>query len=188
MQMYLKVQQIHNEERHLRVVDVWDNPCSNGRDVILYVSILQDGIYTLPSHLSSQARDLITRILKADPLNRITVPEIRCHPWFHQHLPRYLAVDIPQYVQQLKCVCASSDWLLFLQAFSLSLYILEAMMVFLVYLHRCKYEFSVLYRHTVFRNFGISALVVLDSNWSLIMLHHVFIADRVPAGRRRCCF
>lgn len=27
-----------------------------------------------------------------DPLKRITIPEIRQHPWFAQHLPRYLAV------------------------------------------------------------------------------------------------
>ncbi|KAG0590156.1 hypothetical protein M758_1G074800 [Ceratodon purpureus] len=65
---------------------------------------ITDGIYTLPSHLSSPARDLITRILKADPLNRITIPEIRCHPWFQLHLPRYLAVDVPQYISKLKCI------------------------------------------------------------------------------------
>ena len=91
------------------MLDFVNNSCSNSCVEILYVSILQDGIYTLPSHLSSQARDLIARILKADPLNRITIPEIRCHPWFLLHLPRYLAVEIPQYVQQLKSVRASFD-------------------------------------------------------------------------------
>lgn len=39
--------------------------------------LLQGGIYTLPSHLSPGARDLIPRMLLVDPLKRITIPEIR---------------------------------------------------------------------------------------------------------------
>jgi serine/threonine protein kinase len=50
------------------------------------------GIYNLPSHLSPGARDLIPRMLLVDPLKRITIPEIRQHPWFMLHRPRYLAV------------------------------------------------------------------------------------------------
>ncbi|XP_024370887.1 SNF1-related protein kinase catalytic subunit alpha KIN11 isoform X2 [Physcomitrium patens] len=65
---------------------------------------ITDGIYTLPSHLSSQARDLITKILNTDPLTRITIPEIRCHPWFQLHLPRYLALGTPHYIQNLKFI------------------------------------------------------------------------------------
>lgn len=38
------------------------------------------------------ARDLIPRMLLVDPLKRITIPEVRQHPWFTAHLPRYLAV------------------------------------------------------------------------------------------------
>ncbi|KDD75259.1 protein kinase, partial [Helicosporidium sp. ATCC 50920] len=53
---------------------------------------IKGGIYTLPSHLSPAARDLIPRMLLVDPLKRITIPEIRAHPWFALHLPRYLAV------------------------------------------------------------------------------------------------
>lgn len=53
---------------------------------------IKGGIYTLPSHLSPGARDLIPRMLLVDPLKRITIPEIRQHPWFSVHLPRYLAV------------------------------------------------------------------------------------------------
>ncbi|KVI02454.1 Kinase associated domain 1 (KA1) [Cynara cardunculus var. scolymus] len=51
------------------------------------------GIYTLPSHLSPGARDLIPRMLVVDPMKRITILEIRMHPWFQAHLPRYLATD-----------------------------------------------------------------------------------------------
>ncbi|KAK5782630.1 hypothetical protein PVK06_037135 [Gossypium arboreum] len=60
----------------------------------------QAGVYTIPSHLSSGARDLIARILVVDPTKRLTIPEIRQHPWFQPYLPRYLAVFPPDTTQQ----------------------------------------------------------------------------------------
>ena len=39
-------------------------------------------VQTLPTHLSELSRDLIPRMLVVDPLKRITIPEIRAHPWF----------------------------------------------------------------------------------------------------------
>jgi 5'-AMP-activated protein kinase catalytic alpha subunit len=63
---------------------------------------IKGGIYTLPSHLSPGARDLIPRMLVVDPMKRVTIPEIRQHPWFQAHLPRYLAVPPPDTVQQAK--------------------------------------------------------------------------------------
>jgi 5'-AMP-activated protein kinase catalytic alpha subunit len=65
---------------------------------------IKGGIYTLPSHLSPGARDLIPRMLVVDPMKRVTIPEIRQHPWFQAHLPRYLAVPPPDTVQQAKKV------------------------------------------------------------------------------------
>nr|AFN89137.1 sucrose non-fermenting 1 [Mesembryanthemum crystallinum] len=65
---------------------------------------IKGGIYTLPSHLSPGARDLIPRMLVVDPMKRITIPEIRQHPWFQAHLPRYLAVPPPDTMQQAKKV------------------------------------------------------------------------------------
>ncbi|KAL5149994.1 SNF1-related protein kinase catalytic subunit alpha KIN10 [Glycine soja] len=62
----------------------------------------EGGIYTLPSHLSPGARDLIPRMLVVDPMKRMTIPEIRQHPWFQVHLPRYLAVPPPDTLQQAK--------------------------------------------------------------------------------------
>ncbi|WVZ16032.1 hypothetical protein V8G54_013598 [Vigna mungo] len=38
------------------------------------------GIYTLPSHLSPSAMDLIPGMLVVDPMRRMTIPEIRQHP------------------------------------------------------------------------------------------------------------
>ncbi|XP_064943300.1 SNF1-related protein kinase catalytic subunit alpha KIN10-like [Musa acuminata AAA Group] len=63
---------------------------------------IKGGIYTLPSHLSPLARDLIPRMLIVDPMKRITIREIREHPWFQTHLPRYLAVPPPDTMQQAK--------------------------------------------------------------------------------------
>ncbi|WJX75266.1 SNF1-related protein kinase catalytic subunit alpha kin10 [Trifolium repens] len=63
---------------------------------------IKGGIYTLPSHLSPGARDLIPRMLVGDPMKRITIPEIRQHAWFQLGLPRYLAVPPPDTMQQAK--------------------------------------------------------------------------------------
>ena len=73
------------------------------------LSSVQGGIYTLPSHLSAGARDLIPRLLVVDPMKRMTIPEIRQHPWFKVHLPRYLAVPAPDVMQHLKKACLFPD-------------------------------------------------------------------------------
>jgi len=51
---------------------------------------IKSGMYSLPSHLSQLARDLIPRMLVVDPMKRVTVPEVRAHAWFQQKLPPYL--------------------------------------------------------------------------------------------------
>ncbi|MQL91768.1 hypothetical protein Taro_024385 [Colocasia esculenta] len=52
------------------------------------------GIHTLPSHLSSGVRDLISQMLVVDPMKRITMREIHRHPWF-QALARGLELSLP---------------------------------------------------------------------------------------------
>lgn len=64
---------------------------------------IKGGIYILPSYLSDSSKDLISKMLITDPMNRITVDEIRAHPWFTRDLPRYLAVP-PRVGNQLKHV------------------------------------------------------------------------------------
>lgn len=39
---------------------------------------IKAGAFTLPTHLSGGARDLLRRMLTVDPLRRITIAEIRC--------------------------------------------------------------------------------------------------------------
>uniref|UniRef100_K4A8T9 non-specific serine/threonine protein kinase n=1 Tax=Setaria italica TaxID=4555 RepID=K4A8T9_SETIT len=65
---------------------------------------IKGGIYTLPSHLSALARDLIPRMLVVEPMKRITIREIREHQWFQNRLPRYLAVPPPDTTQQAKMI------------------------------------------------------------------------------------
>ncbi|KAJ1570591.1 hypothetical protein NDA11_001580 [Ustilago hordei] len=51
---------------------------------------INNGIYTLPSYLSQEARHLLSQMLIVDPVKRITISEIRQHPWFNVDLPAYL--------------------------------------------------------------------------------------------------
>jgi hypothetical protein len=51
---------------------------------------IKKGRFVLPSSLSEEARDLIQRMLRVDPISRIRISDIRKHPWFQRNLPRYL--------------------------------------------------------------------------------------------------
>ncbi|URE09429.1 serine threonine-protein kinase [Musa troglodytarum] len=48
--------------------------------------------YTIPEyvHISQDCRQLLSRIFIADPSKRITIREMRNHPWFLKNLPRSL--------------------------------------------------------------------------------------------------
>ena len=75
---------------------------------LLPFSCQQSGIYTLPAHLSLEAKDLISRILVVDPITRITIPEISQHPWFRLHLPLFLSVRAQELKERSKLVLFTS--------------------------------------------------------------------------------
>lgn len=52
---------------------------------------IKHGNFTLPGHLSSEAKDLIVQMLVVDPTRRITFSQIRKHSWFQKDLPEYLS-------------------------------------------------------------------------------------------------
>lgn len=58
----------------------------------------------LCSHMSQLSRDLIPRMLVVDPMKRITIPEIRQHPWFQYKLPAYLRLPPDQMEKQERVI------------------------------------------------------------------------------------
>lgn len=56
---------------------------------------IKGGLFILPSYLSDMSRDLINKMLVVDPLRRITIEDIRKHPWFTTRLPKYIAFEAP---------------------------------------------------------------------------------------------
>lgn len=40
-----------------------------------------------PPHVSSQARDLVARLLRKNPADRITLEDVLRHPWITQYCP-----------------------------------------------------------------------------------------------------
>ena len=65
---------------------------------------IKGGIFTLPGHMSDDIKELISRMLVVDPLQRITIPEIRRHHWFTENLPLYLSVTPDQIMSQFRAI------------------------------------------------------------------------------------
>lgn len=53
---------------------------------LLYKKIM-NGDYSIPSHVSPEARQLIKMILNTDPEKRYTIDQIRSHPWYRLNPP-----------------------------------------------------------------------------------------------------
>ena len=54
--------------------------------------------YSLPPIISEPAKDLIFRMLQGDPMNRITITEIKQHKWFNTQLQLFQVIDNNKYV------------------------------------------------------------------------------------------
>ncbi|KAJ9062679.1 Protein kinase, variant 4 [Entomophthora muscae] len=52
---------------------------------------ITEGLYDIPQYVSNDARQLLSSMLVVDPLQRITIQEVRQHPWFLSELPDYLS-------------------------------------------------------------------------------------------------
>lgn len=59
--------------------------------------------YAFPANqrISSECLDLVARIFNADPIGRITMADIRRHPWFLKNLPAELSVGCLSFVSNL---------------------------------------------------------------------------------------
>lgn len=51
---------------------------------------IREGVFVIPDFISPSCADIIRQMLIVDPLKRITIAEIRQHPWFEVRLPKYL--------------------------------------------------------------------------------------------------
>ena len=58
-------------------------PFEDPKTNVLYKKIL-NADYTIPDFVSSDCRDLITKILNTDPTKRFKASDIRSHVWFKQ--------------------------------------------------------------------------------------------------------
>merc|ERR1712232_280524 len=51
---------------------------------------IKRGRYTTPAYVTQEAADLLSKMLKVDVDDRITIRQIREHSWFRKDLPAYL--------------------------------------------------------------------------------------------------
>ncbi|OEL27776.1 Serine/threonine-protein kinase SAPK7 [Dichanthelium oligosanthes] len=68
--------------------------------------------YQIPEyvHISQDCRQLLSRIFVANPAKRITIREIRNHPWFLKNLPRELTEAVQaKYYKKDNCAPTFSD-------------------------------------------------------------------------------
>ena len=59
---------------------------------------ITSGNYHVPSYLSSGARQIIRRMLTTNPMQRITIQEIRQDEWFNEDLDEYLKLPVEEFV------------------------------------------------------------------------------------------
>ena len=51
---------------------------------------IRDSKFYMPNFISDEVKDLINRMLQPNPVKRITIKEIRDHPWYARDLPSYI--------------------------------------------------------------------------------------------------
>ncbi len=66
-------------------------PFDDSNQAILYRKI-REAKFFMPSYLSASAQNLIRRMILPNPLERITIPEIKQHSWYLEGLPFYLQI------------------------------------------------------------------------------------------------
>ena len=54
--------------------------------------------FNIPESVPDSAKDLINRMLQKDPLDRISIAEIKQHRWFSKGLNRFQIIDNHRYI------------------------------------------------------------------------------------------
>jgi 5'-AMP-activated protein kinase catalytic alpha subunit len=90
---YAAPEMLNGEKYRAPPVDIWSSgivlyamlcgylPFEDDDNDVLYDKICK-GKFTIPNHVSEKARDLLNKILVTDPKKRLTIHQIRNHPWF----------------------------------------------------------------------------------------------------------
>lgn len=68
-------------------------PFEDHNTATLYKKIL-DGDYTTPEFISSEVKDLITKVLVTNPEKRYDIEQIKSHKWFNLSTPLYVSDGI----------------------------------------------------------------------------------------------
>ena len=91
---YVPPEMVKEESYEGSLCDIWSSgiilylmlcgklPFYHEENDIMYQQILS-GKFELPSYLSNNAKDILTKILEVDPKKRIKFEEIKAHPWFN---------------------------------------------------------------------------------------------------------
>ena len=53
-------------------------------------NLIKEAKYRFPRTCSKEAKDLVNKMLQPNPLKRISLEEIKQHPWFNENLEEYL--------------------------------------------------------------------------------------------------
>ena len=90
---YAAPEMLNGEKYRAPPVDIWSSgivlyamicgylPFEDDDNDILYDKICK-GKFVIPNHVSEKARDLLNQILVTDPKKRLTIYQIKNHPWF----------------------------------------------------------------------------------------------------------
>lgn len=90
---YAAPEMLNGEKYRAPPVDIWSSgivlyamlcgylPFEDDDNDILYDKICK-GKFTIPNHVSEKARDLLNKVLVTDPKKRLTIYQIKNHPWF----------------------------------------------------------------------------------------------------------
>mmetsp|Transcript_10512 Transcript_10512/g.20722 ORF Transcript_10512/g.20722 Transcript_10512/m.20722 type:complete len:476 (-) Transcript_10512:35-1462(-) len=70
---------------------------------------IQGGVFSFPNYVSDSGKSLINQILSINPLERLTMDEIRKHPWFQTRLPRYLSFPSAKKAQLVRQIIHIDD-------------------------------------------------------------------------------
>ena len=66
-------------------------PFDDNNQSMLYHKI-REGRFSIPSYLSFEVQDLLRRMIQINPLERITIQEIKVHPWYQANVPFYIRI------------------------------------------------------------------------------------------------